>query len=172
MKAILLLLVLPLMGGPLHQYRSLRLGMQPGQAVRAVESDIHTNAQMFKAVGPELKAERHRYSGKGETISLLFWDNRLIEIRIDLDLVSPGDADAYLTKLRGEFGPESRAETKKSEEGLELRTFRWESGTTRLTMFRSAHATYLKYEDLAGLAQMTREVNLPRVPPKQELPGL
>ncbi len=171
MRTFWLLLVLPLVGAPLNQYRSLRLGMQAEQARIAVESDIRTNAHMDRSVGPESRAERHTYHGKGETISLLFWADRLIEIRIDLDLPSPGDADAYLHKLRTEFGAESRMETK-NDEGLELRTFRWESGPNRLSMFRSARATYLKYEDLAGLERMKREIELPRTPPRQEIPGL
>lgn len=171
MRVWWLFLVLPLLGAPLNQYRSLRLGMHAEQARRAIESDIRTNVQMEKSTGPELKSERHTYRGKGETILLLFWADRLIEIRIDLDLPSPGDADAYLEKLRTEFGPESRLETK-SEDGLELRTYRWDSGPYRLSMIRSARAVYLKYEDRAGLDLMRREIELPRPPPKTEIPGL
>lgn len=161
----------PLLAAPLNQYRSLRLGMNSEQARRAVASDIHTNAQMQRAVGPEAKAERQKYFGKGETISLLFWADSLIEIRVELDLHSTGDADAYLQKMREAYGPETRLE-RRNVDGLEQRHVHWETQITRVSMIRSASSTFLLYEDIAGFQQMKRDLDAQKLPPKQEIPGL
>lgn len=149
----------------------MRLGMSADQVRAAVASDVHTNARLERSVGPEPGSERLKYYGTGETIALLFWANHLIDIKVELDLPSPGDADAYLEKMRSTFGPETRADWR-NEHGLEQRTFYWEADSARVSLFRSAPLTFLHFEDVPGLARMARESRLPLPPRKQETPGL
>lgn len=167
----LALCAFPLFAAPPGQYRTLRLGMSSEQARRSIASDIHTNAEMQRAVGPEHKAERQKHFGKGETISLLFWADRLIEIRVELDLQSPGDAEAYFRKLRETYGPETRIDWR-NVDGLEQRQVHWETQSVHLVMTRSARATFLLYEDIAGQRQMKLDLDALKLPPSQEIPGL
>lgn len=145
--------------------------MTPEACDRAVAADLHTNVIIQKTTGPEHRSERRKYFGKGETISLLFWARRLLEIRVDLDLPSGGDSEAYAAELRKRMGKEARTEWGNLH-GLEEKRLLWEKENLRVTYVISARGTYLLYQDSQGLQTMQTEINEYKRRPPDEVPGI